>query len=504
MLRRFLSVFQSKEEINAYEPFTNTYNYPGTSIDPTTDAGLAFGQAQGGISSVKQAYDQINRMANDNTKGNTDRAAAVKQAYNVNLQPPSSNLVKGASQVFGAGGWGYNLTFAEGQAKCAQLGATVATSAQLAEAQRNGADWCSSGWVAEGRGEWPITLNPVPGCGGTPGIIGWTPGERAGVNCYGPKPDINDKSAQGVMPFNEQMWNAPPPSDTPTYLTIPSGYLETSGPQPACFSGLSPEEAQRNCNALGSQCVGFSYAKNGSGFGCYKGNHLGGRNGNSAYMGYVKIQAPPPPTVIVGRYIKLQYNHQECLNLAQILVYRMAGGPNIITPNTGVTKSSGYQGDTYPSANFVNGRGDTFVHSSCYDVPWIQIDLGSPMSIYKIVVVNRKDCCQSRINGTTLYVLDNDSAPVYISNPITSTNTVYTWFPPSPTVFVDRSEDMPKVERNRNIPPPGYSQGVCNPGYYDSTKGNHAWWGCGSGCAGGKYWTNFVCNCACVPNSVDP
>jgi len=433
------------------EPFYSapqSYNYLGTSLDPNTPEGLRLGQQLGDIASVKQTYDSINRIANDNTKSNTERANAVKQAYGVNLQPPSSAAIKGASQVYPAGGWRYDLTFEEGKARCAQFGGTVATTAQLEEAQRNGADWCSSGWVAEGQGKWPINLSVVGGCGGRTGIIEWTPGQRAGVNCYGPKPDMNDPAAKNMVgAFNGQMWSQPPSSDTPTYLTVPSGYLETTGPQPYCFSNLSPEAAQQNCNLLGSQCVGFSYSKDGNGNGCYKGNHNAGMNNNSNYMGYVKVGGPKVDmnAPVKGRYIKLQYNRQECLNLAQILVYSTNGGPNIITPQTPVSKSSGYNGDSFPATNFVNGKGNVyynFAHTTCNDVPWIQVDLGGKVTIDKIMVIDRGDCCQSRILGTTLGIYDDDNTQVYNSNPISSTNTTYAWFPPKLDVRVDLPEDV--------------------------------------------------------------
>ncbi len=72
----------------------NTYCQLGTSIDPSTPQGLQFGQRLGGIDSVKQKYDEINRLANDNTKTNTERADAVKQCYGIDLLPISSNDIK--------------------------------------------------------------------------------------------------------------------------------------------------------------------------------------------------------------------------------------------------------------------------------------------------------------------------------------------------------------------------------------------------------------------------
>jgi hypothetical protein len=112
--------------------------------------------------------------------------------------------------------------------------------------------------------------------------------------------------------------------------------LETSGPQPACFNGLSPDQAKAACDRLGGQCAGFSYSKDGAGSGCYKGNHGGGLNTNGAHMGYVKIPTATNEPVD-GRYIRLQYDRQEALNLAQILVYSSEGGPNLITASTPVT-----------------------------------------------------------------------------------------------------------------------------------------------------------------------
>jgi hypothetical protein len=128
--------------------------------------------------------------------------------------------------------------------------------------------------------------------------------------------------------------------------------------------------------------------------------------------------------------------------LAQILVYSSQGGANLITAQTKVTRSSvGYWGNIYPSGNFVNQKGNqwgNFVHTSCGDVPWIEVDLGSVVRIHKVVVWNRQDCCQSRIIGTVLSILDGDREKVYISNPIQTTNQTYTWFPPNGNVFTDR------------------------------------------------------------------
>jgi len=418
----------------------NTFNYPGTKIDPNNSAGLSFADNLDGVSNVKQTFDQINRIANDNTKQNLERSTAISQAYGIKLDAPSVNIISGPEQVFAVGP-GYQYTKAEAPSICAKYGARVASTAELAQAQLNGADWCFSGWVSDSStGKWPITTSAIGGCGGRQGIIEWTPGDRAGVNCIGRKPARESTNSANILPFNPDLWNQP---SEPTYITVKSGYLETNGPQPYCFNGLSPEDAKKACNNLGGQCVGFSYSKDGTGNGCFKGNHAAGMNGNPAYMGYVKTPLPKQEPIF-GRYVRLDYNRVECLNLAQIFVYSY-GGMNAIRSSTKVTKSSGYQGDMYPSANFVNQKGNqqgNFVHTSCGDVPWIEVDLGETMYISKIVVWNRADCCQARILGTVLSVLNEDREKIYVSNPIQTVNQSYTWMLPNGQVFPDR-DPMP-------------------------------------------------------------
>jgi hypothetical protein len=276
----------------------NTYCQPGTEIDPNTSSGLEFSRKLGGINAVKQTYDQINRLANDNTKSNQDRAQAVKQCYGVSLNSMASQKTQGPVQVFavaGPGGQSYKYTKSQAEQVCSKYGAKVATSSQLKDAQKNGADWCFTGWVSDSNSpQYPITTRTYRGCGqGNSGIQSWgTENGRAGVNCYGSKPDINDYEVGEILPFSETEWNQPQDGQT-RYGLIANGYLETDGPQPSCFSNLTVEQAQANCNNLGSKCVGFSFSKGGNvGSGCYKGNHKAGMNNNSAYVGYVKIPQP--------------------------------------------------------------------------------------------------------------------------------------------------------------------------------------------------------------------
>jgi hypothetical protein len=72
----------------------NTYCQPGTSIDPNTPAGLKFGQSISGIDNVKKTYDQINRLANDNTKSNSAKAEAMLQCYGVTIDSKEEEIAK--------------------------------------------------------------------------------------------------------------------------------------------------------------------------------------------------------------------------------------------------------------------------------------------------------------------------------------------------------------------------------------------------------------------------
>jgi len=43
-----------------------------------------------------------------------------------------------------------------------------------------------------------------------------------------------------------------------------------------------------------------------------------------------------------------------------------------------------------------------------------------------------------------------------------------------------------------------YPRNKCRDGYMDKTNGKYKYWGCGWKCTGGRYYTDGVCNCACV------
>ena len=335
---------------------TGTYNYPGTPADPTTPAGLQLGQSLGGVEAVKQKYDAINRLANDNTKTNAERSVAIQQAYGIALGSPTSNsndfdVRIPANQP--------TKSYDDMKQLCESKGQRLCHSSEICDMQQRTvinpeltSTFPGDNWIAVGDNpnEW-LTLN-----------------RDGGRYCK-------------------------------THTEVTGGL-----PSWGTTTGSSNMERLAKC------CSGTN-------------------------------------DVVHGQYIRLQYNRQDFLNLTKIEVYTdSSDSSNIITPNTIITKSSNYDiWDSYPARNMVNNTtGNLIAITAWRDIPWIMVNLGSVMPIYKVVVTNRRDCCRERILGTSLIILNPQMKPVYHSHPVTSTNLTYTWFPPNPTNYVDYTGSKPE------------------------------------------------------------
>jgi len=79
----------------------------------------------------------------------------------------------------------YNFTPADGEKMAPLLGATVATLAQVTQAQANGAEWCHNGFVADGDRVFPMQKGKA-GCGHTG--ININSGTKGGITLCGPLP----------------------------------------------------------------------------------------------------------------------------------------------------------------------------------------------------------------------------------------------------------------------------------------------------------------------------
>ena len=100
-----------------------------------------------------------------------------------------------------------NFTPSSAAAKCAAYGGVLATYKQLQASQAAGADWCSTGYVADmsGTAYFP-TQTARAGCG-TPGVNISTPSTGIGANCYGVK--AKNGKYSDVLAFAGSTWNQP-------------------------------------------------------------------------------------------------------------------------------------------------------------------------------------------------------------------------------------------------------------------------------------------------------
>lgn len=125
------------------------------------------------------------------------------------LSPPSANLpdfiiepvdipLEGRqAEVYNAqrNGQNYNQTPEQAEKTCQSLGGRIASQSELQSAQKEGASWCSSGWVkapnGSYKGMWPMQniSKDEFGCGRPYTISEWvTNNNQVNATCVGPKP----------------------------------------------------------------------------------------------------------------------------------------------------------------------------------------------------------------------------------------------------------------------------------------------------------------------------
>lgn len=116
---------------------------------------------------------------------------------------------------------------------------------------------------------------------------------------------------------------------------------------------------------------------------------------------YVRIQRIMPHVDGIINISELQVFDRNNVNVAQ-------GKP--------VTSKTVYQNNSiFDASKLVDGNSSTFYHSQPNGVgEWVMVDLGSPISISRINVINRQDCCQNRADGLQLQL--------YVSNPSVSSS----------------------------------------------------------------------------------
>ena len=164
----------------------------------------------------------------------------------------------------------------------------------------------------------------------------------------------------------------------------------------------------------------------------------------------------PSPALLRGNAIRLQQPTVGCFNVSKIQVFSSLSDFQLCTiaPNATATSSSAgtgtpptpatnvlsvYNGSTQPLTNIF--------HSSCLDAAWVELTFPSDIPIYAVRILNRPDCCTTRLNGsfvtiknaagTTLYtsslIFDNTSSTTFENQSNTALSGYYmiTFFPPN-------------------------------------------------------------------------
>jgi hypothetical protein len=143
---------------------------PEGALNPANPEGLARAKAvaaKGGKEAVKELYKTAFQTANNTSLSNQDRKQGLKDCY-------GATVLNSKAEVFqvSTGSGGYNVAYNDAPAICAKVGAVLATTAQLNEAQTAGSQVCGCGWTADDQiAKYPMTQVNVPGCG-SPGSNG--------------------------------------------------------------------------------------------------------------------------------------------------------------------------------------------------------------------------------------------------------------------------------------------------------------------------------------------
>jgi len=114
---------------------------------------------------------------------------------------------------------------------------------------------------------------------------------------------------------------------------------------------------------------------------------------------------PVVPVIEKYRYVRIYRDQPAVLdagghwmNPAEVEVF--SGGVNVAAGKT-VTGSSLYAAQ-FPHSNLVDGNKTNFAHTNNAAVEWFLIDLGEEYEIDSVVITNRTQCCQARMENTKI------------------------------------------------------------------------------------------------------
>jgi hypothetical protein len=134
-----------------------------------------------------------------------------------------------------------------------------------------------------------------------------------------------------------------------------------------------------------------------------------------------------------ARYVRIQRIHTsgsslgDYINLGELRVFDN-NGVNVAKGK--IPTSSSLYAQQFAGANLTDDNPSSFFHSNAGVGEWVMVDLGEPVLISQIDVVNRQDCCQERAVGlqVQLYLADpTKNVPVQMINFGKTVKSIYQW-----------------------------------------------------------------------------
>jgi hypothetical protein len=132
--------------------------------------------------------------------------------------------------------------------------------------------------------------------------------------------------------------------------------------------------------------------------------------------------AGPAPVLPEAQYVRVKRPSGDypgnIINLGELEVFDKAG--TNIALNATVTGGPGNHHGAGPWANLTDGNFGNFAHTFNSGESFVEVDLGAVKEIAKIVITNRADCCQDRLDEAKIELLDGSRANVTTTPAIVS------------------------------------------------------------------------------------
>jgi hypothetical protein len=137
---------------------------------------------------------------------------------------------------------------------------------------------------------------------------------------------------------------------------------------------------------------------------------------------------PSGPVLPEAQYVRVKRPSADypgnIINLGELEVFDRAG-TNIALNTTVTGGPSNHPAGPWP--NLTDGNYNNLAHTFDSGESFIEVDLGAVKEIAKIVISNRSDCCQDRLGGAKIELLDGSRANVTTTPAIVSSKMKLTY-----------------------------------------------------------------------------